>query len=206
MAFDEFQFPGVIDRLGLRLSPAEDMFKDLKPAACSPALRETLTRTARLAITINTEKARSEWMVAPVLGEFWSWYHAQIGLYSGVDFPAEPDSGLTGVVDFILGKSPQVPHVVAPVAVIFEAKRDNLNDGLGQCIAAMVGAWRFNLREGNDIPIVYGGVTTGSLWKFLKLVESDVTLDMREYSLNEVDRILGILVHMVGSLPPAAAA
>ncbi len=206
MAFSEFQFPDVIDRLGLRLSPAEDMFQELKPAACRPALRETLARTSRLAITINTEKARSEWMVAPVLGEFWSWYHAQIGLYSGVEFPAEPESGLTGVVDFILGTSPQVPHVVAPVAVIFEAKRDNLNDGLGQCIAAMVGAWRFNRRAGDDIPTVFGGVTTGSLWKFLKLVGNEVTLDMREYSLNEVDRILGILVHMIGRVPPAAAA
>ena len=73
-------------------------------------------------------------------------------------------------------------------------------------IAGMVGALRFNRREGNDIPAVYGGVTTGSLWKFLRLVGDVVTLDLREYALAEVDKILGILRVMVGPVDGAAAA
>jgi hypothetical protein len=206
MAYSDFRYPAVIKDLELTLQPSEDMFATVAPRAASPPLRAALANTSRLAITINTEKARSEWMVAPVLGDFWAAYHTRIGLYSGVDFPADPDAGLTGLVDFLISRAPQVPHIVAPVAVLFEAKRDNLNDGLGQCIAGMVGAQRFNRREKNAIETVYGGVTTGSLWKFLRLDGSVVTLDLREYALAEVDQILGILTHIVGPVLPGAAA
>jgi hypothetical protein len=206
MAYSDFRYPAVLAGLGLTLRPTEDMFAGVPPRPAGPAVRQLLAVTAPLATTVNTEKARSEWMVAPVLGEFWSAYHGRIGLYSGADFPADPDAGLTGVVDFLISRSPQVPHVVAPVAVLFEAKRDNINDGLGQCIAGMVGAQRFNRRENNPIPVVYGGVTTGSLWKFLCLEGAVVTLDLREYALAEVDKLLGILAHMVGPVPEPAAA
>lgn len=206
MAFSNFEFPDVIARLGLTLRPSQNLFANAAPRPASPGVRQQLEQNTQLAITINTEKARSEWMVAPVLAEFWSGYHARIGLYSGVEFTADPEAGLTGVVDFMISNAPQVPHVVSPVAVFFEAKRDNLHDGLGQCIASMVGAWRFNRREKNAVPVVYGGMTTGSLWKFLKLIDTEVTLDLREYSLAEVDKILGILAHMVGPVRGTAAA
>jgi hypothetical protein len=206
MAYSDFRYPAVIADLGLTPGPSEDMFAGTPPRPAGAAVRHLLATTGRLAATINTEKARSEWMVAPVLGEFWSAYHARIGLYSGVEFPADPDAGLTGVVDFLITRAPQLPHIVAPVAVLFEAKRDNLNDGLGQAIAGMVGAQRFNRRERNGIEIVYGGVTTGSLWKFLRLDGTAVTLDLREYNLSEVDHLLGILTHIVGPVPEPAAA
>jgi hypothetical protein len=206
MAFSNFEFPDVIARLGLTLRPSEEMFAETPPIRDTARIRDWLARTSRIAITINTEKARSEWMVAPVLAELWSGYHARIGLYSGVEFAADPEAGLTGVVDFMISNAPQVPHIVSPVAVLFEAKRDNLHDGLGQCIASMVGAWRFNQRERNAVPVVYGGMTTGSLWKFLKLIGTEVTLDLREYSLAEVDKILGILAYMVGPVRGTAAA
>jgi hypothetical protein len=145
-------------------------------------------------------------MVAPVLGEFWTGYHTRIGLYSRVDFPADPDARLTGVVDFIISRAPQLPHLAAPVAVVFEAKRDNLIDALGQCITAMVGAQRFNRREKNGIEVIYGAVTTGSLWKFLRLEGASVTIDIQEYPLREVDVLLGILTYIVGPVPGIAAA
>jgi hypothetical protein len=64
---------------------------------------------ARLAATINTEKARSEWMIAPLLGDFWSRYHAQISLFSGADFDADPASKLTGYCDFIVACAATTP-------------------------------------------------------------------------------------------------
>lgn len=200
MAYGDFKYPDVLARLGLAIRSNDNLFSNVVPRPISSSVRQVLDHFGPLAVTINTEKARSEWMVAPVLGEFWSGYHARIGLYSGMEFAADPDAGLTGVVDFLITNAPQVPHIVSPVAVLFEAKRDNLNDGLGQCIAAMVGARNFNRREGNDVPIVYGGVTTGSLWKFLRLAGSELTLDLREYSLADVDKILGILTVMVGTV------
>lgn len=161
---------------------------------------------SRLAGAINTEKARSEWLVAPILSEFWWRYRGQISLFSGVDFPADPAAKLTGYCDFIIARAPQQPQVVAPVMVIFEAKKENINDGLGQCIAGMVGAQRFNGRNNTPPEPVYGCVTTGSVWKFLRLNAAVVTFDLNEYLLSQADRILGILTHIVGPPPAAPAA
>jgi hypothetical protein len=72
------------------------LFRGIPGVSRTPAFRERLDAFARLAATVNTEKARSEWMIAPLLGEFWSRYHAQISLFSGADFDADPAAGLSG--------------------------------------------------------------------------------------------------------------
>jgi hypothetical protein len=206
MAFSDFQFPGVLQELGLTWQTDPDLFAAVPPVAPTPAFADTLRVGARLAATVNTEKARAEWMIAPVLGDFWSRYRGQIGLLSGVDFAADPAARLTGFCDFLIYRAPQQPQVVAPVMVIVEAKRENINDGLGQCIAGMVGAQRFNRRNNTPVDPVFGCVTTGTAWKFLLLAGTAVTADLTEYTLTQPDRILGVLTHIVGPPPAAPAA
>jgi hypothetical protein len=70
----------------------------------------------------------------------------------------------------------------------------------------MVGAQRFNRRAGLDIDPIFGCVTTGSVWKLLRLAGSTLTIDLHEYTLSQADRILGILTHIVGPPPAAPAA
>ncbi len=207
MAFSDFTYPEVLRQFGLTWQTTENLFAPIPGIPATPAFRETMNIVSRLATTVNTEKARSEWMIAPLLGDFWSRYHGQISLFSGTDFDADPAAKLTGYCDFLITRAPQQPQIVAPVMVIFEGKKENINDGLGQCIAAMVGAQRFNQRTGTPIDLIYGCVTTGSVWKFLRLGGSVVTFDLSEYGLSQADRILGILTHIVGPPPatPAAA-
>jgi hypothetical protein len=57
----------------------------------------------------------------------------------------------------------------------------------------MVAAQIFNEREGNEIPVIYGTVTSGTNWKFLKLKGKVVEIDLVEYYLTDVNKILGIL-------------
>ncbi len=65
--------------------------------------------------------------------------------------------------------------------------------GLGQCGAEMVAAQQLNARSDLHQP-VYGCVTTGSEWKFLKLVDRTLEIDQHEYFINEVPVILGVLL------------
>ena len=207
MAFSDFHYPDVVGQLGLTWQTASDLFAGVPAVPVGPAFRDTLAVVTPLAATVNTEKARSEWMTALVLGDWWSRYRGQVSLFSGTDFQADPSARLTGFCDFLISRAPQQPEILAPVVVIFEAKRENINDGLGQCIAGMVGAQRFNARRNNPIDTIYGCVTTGSLWKFLRLSAATVTFDLVEYQLHQVDQLLGILIHMVGPVPvPAPAA
>ena len=77
---------------------------------------------------------------------------------------------------------------------IVEAKRENIIGGLGQCIAAMVAAQIFNQQNGKSVDTIYGAVTTGTNWKFLTLTGKTVAIDRIEYFINQIDKILGILM------------
>jgi hypothetical protein len=96
--------------------------------------------------------------------------------------------------------------VTAPLIVIVEAKNDDVAGGLGQCAAVMVGAQRFNQRQKTGIDIVHGCVSDGMQWKFLRLVGTNLTIDLTEYHISQADRILAILLHLVGMRPEATAA
>ena len=205
MAFSDFAYPDVLQRFGLS-QQSEDLFSRVPDLPASSLLRTTLSVNTTLATLASTEAARSTWLVGPVLSEFWGLYHGRIGLYCGFEFSADPDDGLNGYCDFLISRAPQLPQVTAPVVVVVEAKRDDLENGFGQCIAGMVGALRFNQRAKNAIDTVYGAVTTGVQWRFLKLSGATVTFDLPEYTLANVDRLLGILTHIVGPVPGAAAA
>jgi hypothetical protein len=148
-------------------------------------------------LAINTEKARSEFIIAPVLLEVRRLVGDRMGLFSGVALDADPEHGLNGICDFLLTTSGRQLVVTAPVVAIVEAKNDNLLSGLGQCIAAVVAARIVNEREGSMGRVVYGSVTTGSAWKFLRLTASQLTIDRREYYIDNVGKILGILQEVV---------
>lgn len=205
MAFSNFAYPDVLTTFALQEDSA-DVFANVPSLAPSEPLRAVLPTNRELASLMNTEKARSELLVAPLLSDLWGRFRGRLNMHSGVDFPADPAAELTGFVDFIIGRGPQLPRISPPVLLAFEAKRDSIVDGYGQCIAAMVGAQRYNHRAGLPIDPIYGCVTTGSLWKFLRLAGSRVTFDGPEYNLLQIDRLLGILAFICVPTAQAAAA
>ena len=69
--------------------------------------------------------------------------------------------------------------------------------GLGQCVAEMLAAQRFNAEKGNNIHCVYGVTTSGTDWLFLKLEGQKLHIDMGVYGIGQCDKILGILSSMV---------
>jgi hypothetical protein len=106
---------------------------------------------------------------------------------------------LVGYCDFLLSNSPEQQFIRSPVVAIIEAKNDNLKAGLGQCVAAMVGARVFNEQEGQPNLVVYGAVTSGSVWRFLRLNGTTVALDQQEYHVRELPKLVGILAQIVGA-------
>jgi len=198
MAFRDFGFPEVQQALGLNLAEA-DLFSGVPVLPLPAAFSERMRGDIALALAINTEKARSEFIIAPLLSELRRLLGGSFGLFSGVEFDVDSSRGLNGYCDFILTRSPLQSVLTAPVVVIVEAKNDNLRTGLGQCIAAMVAAREFNAKSSSSVAVVHGVVTTGSAWKFLRLSGADVTLDVEEYFIAELGRIMGILAHILQS-------
>ena len=57
----------------------------------------------------------------------------------------------------------------------------------------MLAAQLFNELEGNEIKTISGAVTTGDIWKFLKLEGTEIFIDLNNYYIKELNKILGIL-------------
>lgn len=200
MAYSDFDLKKVRNDFGLQIDEQSDLFAEVLPVQPGPTLANTLAETAQLAIAINSEKARSELIIAPVLLEIWRQAHAQISLFSGTEFTVDVERGLTGCCDYILSRSREQLTVNAPVIMIVEAKNENIKGGIGQCVAEMIAAQIFNEREGHAIETMYGAVTTGEIWKFLKLVGAVASIDLSDYYIvRDVEKILGILWQGIGS-------
>ncbi len=206
MALSDFRYPDVVRQLGLTEETSRHLFTAVPPVPAGAISRVALPIGTQLGTGAHSELSRSVWMVGPILGDLWDRYDGRICLIAGAELDGDPAAKLTGVCDFVVSRGPQRHVIGPPVLVMFEAKRDSIPDGLGQCIAAMVGAQRHSLRAGEAADPMYGCVTTGSVWKFLRLSGTRLTTDATEYAISQVDQILGILIHMVGPVPTPAAA
>ncbi|MDY6901444.1 MAG: hypothetical protein SWZ49_25715 [Cyanobacteriota bacterium] len=200
MSYSQFTLPKVIEDFNLNLVEGVTfLVKPENPVKPSPYIAEFLNKNLQLATALNTEKARSELIICPILLAVKEALNNEISLFSGEEFNVEAETGLTGICDFILSRSQEQLFVKAPVAMLVEAKKENLKVGLGQCIAEMVAAQKFNQKAQNSINIIYGAVTTGTLWRFLKLEADTVTIDLTEYPLPPVELIFNQLIYMVSS-------
>jgi hypothetical protein len=183
------------------LSVQEQRFlPSLPPIAPSATLQAFLSETLPAAAT-GSEKVRSEGIIYPTLIEARKILDHQVALFSGEDFTVDESQGLNGIVDFLLSRSPIISTIQAPVAVIVEAKKADLSAGLGQCVAEMVAAQMFNQQNEQPITITYGAVSNGTQWRFLKLEQQTVTIDLTDYPLPPVDQILSFLVWMLAPAP-----
>ncbi len=197
MPYSDFTLRGVLDHFHLTLTDVPDLFADVSEVEPSEFLQSLLREFLPLALAINTEKARSEFVIAPVLADLRRQMNHRISVFSGIEFNVDPGEGLAGYCDFILSASPAQQYLRSPVVTIVEAKNENLKGGLGQCIASTVAAERFNQREGSPRPVLYGAVTTGSLWRFLQLQGLVVSLDEQEYHIRQPAKLIGILMHIL---------
>ena len=197
MSYSSFTLDSVKTEFQLEIAIPTDLFCDIAPVEPSTHLTTELARNVPVALAIGTEKARSEMIVGDVLLELREHFDRRISLFSGIDFSVDAEKGLTGVCDFLVSLSPVSFVLEAPIIVLVEAKKDDVLEGIGQCVAEMIAAQQFNAERGNCISCIYGVSTTGADWRFLKLEGQTLHIDTEFYSIHACDKILGILASMV---------
>ncbi len=193
MPYSDFTIAELKRRFQLTIGESADLFGGEAEADLPVGLAETLARYLPLAMNVNTEKARSELVISPVLVEFKLMHRDRISLFSGIDFNVDEAVGLKGRCDFILARSPEQLALDSPVCVLVEAKNEDIVAGIPQCLAEMVAAQRFNERAGTPLAAIYGAVTTGMIWRFLKLEGTSARVDAVEYPIQNPRKIFGIL-------------
>ena len=194
MSYSQFTLNDLKQQFGIRTVEGERILPDLELTPVGQGLSSILEENLPLAIATGSEKARSELLISPVLVDVRKRLNRQVSLFSGESFDVDPEQGLTGICDFIISRSPEQLEIEAPVIVLVEAKKADLKAGIPQCIAEMIAAQQFNASRNQSIHQVYGCVTQGEQWRFLRLHQGTVTLDFTDYSIREVEKLLSALV------------
>ncbi len=192
MAYNNFTLESVVEQFELRLID-NSFCQSLPLVEPKPEFLLIFDRWFPLAQVARTEKAKSELLVSPILVEVKDLVERRVQLFSGEEFNVDQQRGLNGFCDFLLSQSDNPFTIDAPVLMLVEAKRGEIENGLGQCVAEMLAAQTYNQLKNRNVSTVYGSVTSGTLWQFLKLEGTEVTIDRNTYFVSPVQRILGIL-------------
>jgi hypothetical protein len=199
MTYADFDLKTAVTTFGLTTDRDTDVFAAAEPLEPSQYLRDWLEEFAPLALGINTERARSGFLIVPVLAEMRRRTRRLVNALPGVAFDVDQERGLVGCCDYLIARSPTIYYVQGPILAVVEAKKENVIAGLGPCVAEMVAIQIFNERERTAVPAVFGAVTSGNIWRFLKLEGSTLHIDKPEYYLHDIAKILGILVSIARS-------
>ena len=188
MAYTDFSLGTLETKFGIR-NHVRPLFEPLPPLVPSD-----LQYAERIPLT--TEKAKSESIVFPILLELRSRNDSFFTIYSGDNLNADSDKGLNGECDFILTKDTGSFDINYLIMQVVEAKRNDLEIGVPQCAAQLVGARFFNEAKGVSVPILTGCVTTGNEWLFIRLTDH-LEIDRRKYYLNELGELLAVFQQLI---------
>jgi hypothetical protein len=148
---------------------------------------------------LASEKAKSEFIISPILRELHKKNKDKFTCFSGYEFSVDKHLALSGYCDFILSAVPNSLIIKAPIFCLVEAKKGEINEGYGQCGAEMIAAHIFNERHGNPQKIIYGCVTNAFTWSFLKLENNVLSIDPHsvQLSLAKPHQFLSVLQWIV---------
>ena len=179
-----------IRELGIKVS-RQKLFDKVENLHPSEWLLQTLSINQQ--IPAESEKAKSELIISPILNELFIKNPKRFTYFSGYQFNVDPKLGLKGFCDFIISQKYNAAFIESPLVAIVEAKQNqDLVDAAPQCIAEMYAATIFNEKENTPVPIIYGIVTNGYEWLFLKLENTQVAIDTERYVLKNLPELLGV--------------
>jgi hypothetical protein len=195
MPYSKFDYPKIRKELAIHNDTAL-LFNNIKPMQASDWLQQTMLM-AKDVVALFSEKSRSEAIVYPILSEIRVLNQKNLSLYSGAVLNADESKGLNGECDFILSAGKQDFYVDTPLFCMIEAEDNDIEKNIPQCIAQMEGARIYNETEGKKLEIIYGCVTTGTEWQFLKLANKTCWIDSQRFYINDLPLLLGMLQAIV---------
>ncbi len=194
MAYSDFTLTKLKKQFGLEQKRVE-LFKNIVEIQASQRLEWDIDEGSQM--PKNTEKARSENLVSPVLKEIFRHNKEKLTLFPGYGLNVDSEKGLNGNCDCIIAGRAYIMELTNPIICLVEAKNGVIEDGYGQCGAEMYAARLYNEDLGTPIPEMYGIVTNGEEWQFMMLKEQMIYFEAKTVSLDKLPRILGILQHIV---------
>ena len=168
----------------------EENFIQAEEVELSPNFKAEIEFSLENIDVFTSEAARTEVIIFPILREVYKRYNDTYSLW--IQKPITYNERLTGTPDYLIATKSALGKTVleTPLVVIAEAKKNDFEQGWGQCLAELIAAQKINL---NDRFAVYGIVTDGKLWEFGKLVENTFTKNIESYTVDHLPKLFGVL-------------
>ncbi len=197
MSYSQFTLKEVMEAFQLKGTPESFpvLFPNITAIEPSEHLKNVLQQNK--IIPAKSEKARSETIITPILVEIAQRSNGKFTVLSGERMDVDSSRGLAGECDYIFNTFSVRQVLTEPVFALVEAKKGDIDEGLGQCLAQMIGAKELNQAKDKPIPAIYGCVTNGEIWQFLKLEQDTITIDYDRYYLSEINKLLGIFQYII---------
>ncbi|MDX2245353.1 MAG: hypothetical protein SF052_01150 [Bacteroidia bacterium] len=198
MAYSKFtSIVRFCQQYGLRSETVNKLFKETEIVPVNPSQRLSDDIAEAQTLPLYTEKAKSELLITPILRDIRR-RHPQITFFSGFALNIEGELDLNGNPDFILSAKPNIVEIEAPIFCLMESKNKAIDEGFAQCAAEMYASRLFNRQMGESIETIFGAVTNGFEWVFLKLENQVIHIDRDRYFISELPLLLGIFEIIVG--------
>ena len=140
--------------------------------------------------TFASEAARCEMIIFPILREIYKNYSKKLALW--VQKPISFDKELTGTPDYLISKKSEYGKLFLepPVLAVVEAKKNDFEQGWGQCLAELVASQKLN--DNVELP-VYGIVTDGKTWEFGQLETKIFTKNLTSFTIDHLSNLFSAL-------------
>ncbi|MEM0994187.1 MAG: hypothetical protein AAF847_09295 [Bacteroidota bacterium] len=184
----------VVDKFGIKVRRTT-LLDQVPTVTPSDWLLQTIAMANQ--IPLSNEKVKSERIISPVLSEVHQLHKDRLTLFSGEELNVSPQDDLNGACDFFFSGVPDAYLLEAPIVSLTEAKDEDLEYGIAQCTAQMIGAQLFNEAAGQPTTVLWGCSTTAVEWKFLKMVEKTLYVDEASYSILKLEQLLGAFHRML---------
>lgn len=140
-----------------------------------------------------SEASRSEIIISPLLREIYKKHFHRYSFW--IQKSISYDATLTGTPDYVFSQRSRLGKTVLekPILVVVEAKKNDFDQGWGQCLAELVASQKLNE---NPKITVYGIVTDGNLWQFGRLVTDLFTKNTENFTIDKLPRLYGALEYI----------
>ena len=138
----------------------------------------------------TSEASRAEAIIFPIMREVYKSYHDKYSLW--IQKTLTYNDKLSGTPDYLVAAKSALGKTVleVPLVIIAEAKKNDFEQGWGQCLVELVAAQKIN---GEASLAVYGIVTDGKLWEFGKLLGDTFTKNTEGFTVDNLARLFGVL-------------
>ncbi len=189
MAFSDFKRISEVQEK-FRIKYTANDFFEVEEANPSAQFLEEFQFTLENVNVFASEASRCEAIIFPILRQAYKAYADTYALW--IRQPITYDETLSGTPDYLIATKSELGITVVgtPLIILVEAKKNDFEEGWGQCLAELVAAQKIN--GDPDVP-VYGIVSDGERWQFGELVGDGFTQNRMNFSIDNLPTLFGAI-------------